>query len=69
MRESKYRHYFIAAVLFALLSLLTLWSFNTIAEILGAPAAQYKHAIVAIALLFVVKWSLFSTRRLRHESQ
>ncbi len=69
MRESKYRHYFIVAMLFALLSVAALWSFNTIAEFLGAPAAQYKHAIAAIALLFVVKLSLFSTRRLRHESQ
>ena len=69
MRESKYRHYLIAAMLFALLSAAALWSFNTIAEFHGAPAAQYKHAIAAIVLLFVVKLSLFSTRRLRHESQ
>ncbi len=67
MHESDSRNYFIGGALFALLSVAALWSFNTVADLFGEPAAQYKHAIAAIALLFILKWSLFSTRRLRHE--
>ena len=47
---------------FALLSLLMLWSFNTLSELFGWPEARYKHAIAACALLLILRWGLTSTR-------
>ena len=37
---------------------MALWAFNTVAELMGAPIAQYKHAVAAFALLLIVRWVL-----------
>lgn len=60
MHSSKFRPIFIAIIAFALLSVVALWSFNTLSELFSWPQAQYKHAIAAIALLFIAKWALTS---------
>jgi hypothetical protein len=62
MRNYKFRHLFFAAAGFCLLAIIALWSFNTVADLLGGPSAQYKHAIAGVALLLITRWCLFSAR-------
>ena len=58
MHKATFRKIVIAAGAFALLLLAALWSFNALSELFGGPQAQYRHAIAAIVLLLVLKWSL-----------
>jgi hypothetical protein len=57
MHHYRFRKMFIAATALALAALVFLWSFNTLAELFGGPMAQFKHAIAAVGLLLVVKWT------------
>ena len=62
MRNSKYRNLFFAICTFILLSVIALWSFNTLTELFGGPTVQYKHAIAGVGLLIILKWALFPGR-------
>ena len=57
MHHDRFRKTFIGATLLTLASLVVLWSFNTLSELFNSPIAQFKHAIAAIGLLLVVKWT------------
>jgi uncharacterized membrane protein YgdD (TMEM256/DUF423 family) len=63
MYNSIFTKIIIAAGAFAILSVAALWSFNALSELFGGPQAQYQHAIAAIALLLVLRWSLTTHRR------
>ena len=58
MHNSAFRKIVIASGAFALLLVAALWSFNALSELFGGPQAQYRHAIAAVVLLLVLKWSL-----------
>jgi uncharacterized membrane protein YuzA (DUF378 family) len=45
-----------------ILTIVGLWSWNTLGDLFGLPAAQYRHVIAAIGLLFVLRFSLFHSR-------
>lgn len=45
----------------AIASIATLWSWNTVAELVGAPDAQMKHLVAATILIIIVRW-LVSTK-------
>jgi hypothetical protein len=62
MHKSRFRQLFIGIAAFAVISIAGLWSFNTLAEVLAWPQAQYKHAIAAIVLLLVLRWGLTRQR-------
>lgn len=53
-------------VLFLLLSILALWSWNTLADLFAWPNAQYKHILAALGLLLVIRFGLFSSHRHGH---
>jgi hypothetical protein len=42
----------------AVASVATLWSWNTIAELLGGPTAQFKHVVAAAFLLVFIRWAI-----------
>ena len=67
MHHFTFRKLFIGAGALALSSLVVLWSYNALSEFLGGPEAQYKHAIAAIGLLFVIKWSFSRSNDSVHE--
>lgn len=50
--------FFYSVSVFVLLTVLALWSWNTVAELFGGPQAQYNHVLAAMALLFVARWSM-----------
>lgn len=58
MHNLNYKHYLYAIGLFLSASVVSLWSWNTIAELFGLPLAQYKHVLAAFCLLFILKWTL-----------
>lgn len=58
MHQYTFRKIFIATGAFALFSVIILWSFNQLSELLGGPQAQFKHAIATIGFLLVIKWTV-----------
>ena len=60
MKVLRYKKYAYVVGLFLLVSVIGLWSWNTLAELFGGPHAQYKHAVAALGLLIVTKWVLTS---------
>ena len=62
MQNSNYKHYLSAIGLFLLLTIIGLWSWNTLAELFDLPYAHYKHALAAFVLLVILKWGLSANR-------
>lgn len=55
-------HLLAAILAFAAIAVIGLWSWNTLAELFGAPEAQFRHAVAAAALISTLR---LATRR-RH---
>jgi hypothetical protein len=47
-------HAVYATLTFVLASVILLWSWNTLSVLLDGPIAQYKHAVAALALAYIV---------------
>ena len=58
----------IAIAVLGAASIALLWSWNTLAELFGAPAADYKHVLAAIVIALVARSLLTSRRRHRRHS-
>lgn len=58
MRHINYRHALLVVGVFLLSSVITLWSWNTLSELLSLPPAQYRHALAALLLLLIARWAL-----------
>lgn len=56
------RHLLLAAIALAAIATTGLWSWNTLAELLGAPAAQPRHVVAALALFAVLRVCLLPSR-------
>ena len=71
MKLTDTRHLLAALLAFAAIITIGLWSWNTLAELFGAPEAQFKHAVAAIALLTLLRYSLrprrWPSRRVAHD--
>jgi hypothetical protein len=63
MRNVNYKYLLYTVCLFLLTSVARLWSWNTIAELFNWPQTQYKHAIAALVLLLILKWSFYPDHR------
>jgi predicted benzoate:H+ symporter BenE len=70
MKLTDTRHLLAALLAFAAIAVIGLWSWNTLAELFGAPEAQFKHAIAALALITTLRLALLrrhpAFRRRRH---
>lgn len=53
----------LAMVALLLATVAGLWSWNTLAELFSWPPAEYRHALAAVAILYVVRWILFPAHR------
>ena len=54
------RHLLVALATITIVAVIGLWSWNTLAELFGAPQAQFRHALAALALLLLLR---LATRR------
>jgi hypothetical protein len=48
-------------------SAVLLWAWNTLAELIGAPSADFKHVIAAPVIALVLRWLIW-TGEPRHDS-
>lgn len=55
MKRIDILHLLAAVLAFAAVAVIGLWSWNTLAELFGAPAAQFKHAVAALALIATLR--------------
>ena len=58
MPNLNYKHYLYAIGMFAVVSVMALWSWNTISELFNLPQAHYKHVVAAFFLLLILRWGL-----------
>jgi hypothetical protein len=58
MNVRSYKKYAYVMGLFLLVSIVGLWSWNTLAELFNGPHAQYKHTLAALGLMLTIKWAL-----------
>ena len=56
--------YGLAALMLA--SVVLLWSWNILSSLFGGPVAQYKHAVAALAVAWVLGWMMRIAGRQRH---
>ena len=57
------KHLLLAGITLAAIAVTGLWSWNALAELFGAPEAQFRHAVAAIALIATLRIAL-SRRRM-----
>ena len=69
MNITPYKKYAYVVGLFLLVSIVGLWSWNTLAELFNGPQAQYKHVLAALGLLVVTKWILVPHRMNIHRGR
>ena len=58
MSHSDIRHLLLAGIALAAIAVVGLWSWNTLAPLFGAPEAQLRHAVAALALLAVLRFAV-----------
>lgn len=57
------RRALLAMVAFLFAAVAGLWSWNTLADLFAWPQAEYRHALAAVAILYLARWILFPARR------
>lgn len=62
LHSGKLRQVVIAVGVFLLLTIVALWSWNTLSELFNFPHAQYRHAVAATALLLITGWTVRGSR-------
>ena len=65
MHPINIRHLLVALAAVAIIATIGLWSWNTLAELFGAPEAQFRHVAAALVLLALLRHSLQPRRWLR----
>ena len=63
MTHDKVKHIMLAIVAFLLFSSLSLWAWNTLADLFTWPNAQYKHIVAAMTLTILFRWILMGDLR------
>lgn len=67
--KGRARQIVLAALIFFAVSVLSLWSWNTLAELFSWPMAQYKHVLAALVMLLSVKLMFFHQRQHHDENE
>ncbi len=55
MKHFDWKHGFAAIAATALICIALLWSWNTVAELFGAPAADLRHAVAILVLAWIAR--------------
>ena len=55
MNHFDIRHLLLAGLALFSIALASLWSWNTLAELVGAPQAQFRHVVAALILLATLR--------------
>jgi hypothetical protein len=69
MKRTKGRHYFFAAIAALIVSATAMWSWNTVAELFGAPTAEFKHIVAMGLILAIARWTLSPARNHRRQAE
>ncbi len=62
MNQPDVKHLLAACLAFGLIAATGLWSWNTLANLIGAPEAQFRHAIAALLLLAILRLAMRQRR-------
>jgi predicted benzoate:H+ symporter BenE len=62
MNHFDIKHLLLAGITLTAIAVMGLWSWNTLAELFGAPEAQLRHAVAALALLATLRLALSQRR-------
>ena len=65
MRHTILRHVLITTGAVLAIGIIGLWSWNTLAVLLGAPTAEFRHALSFLGLLAIIRISLLPVHHLR----
>lgn len=57
MKPIDTRHLLTAIIAFAAIAAIGRWSWNTLADLFGAPEARFRHVVAALALLALLRRS------------
>jgi hypothetical protein len=71
MNQPDVKHLLAACLAFVAIATAGLWSWNTLADLFGAPEAQFRHVIAAVTLLATLRLAIGRRRgaiRYRHRS-
>jgi hypothetical protein len=71
MNQLDVRHLLAACLALVTIAAAVLWSWNTLADLFGAPEAQFRHVIAALALIATLRLAIRRRRgaiRYRHRS-
>jgi uncharacterized membrane protein YhhN len=66
MKHITAKTFSIAIAIFAATSVALLWSWNTLAELSGAPVAEFKHVLAALFVLATVRVFMTPRRHRQH---
>ena len=55
MNQVDIKHVLAAGLVIAVIAVAGLWSWNTLAELFGAPEAQFRHALALLLLLATLR--------------
>lgn len=64
--SNKYMRVAYAVTAFVLGSVILLWSCNTLSMLFDGPSAQYKHALAALAIVYILGWVMRIAYRREH---
>ena len=57
MYRNDIKHLLTALAAIAVTVLISLWSWNTLAELFGAPQAQFRHVVAVVLLLAMLRFA------------
>jgi hypothetical protein len=67
MQQTTLRHVLIAAGVLLVVSVVGLWSWNTLAALFDIPTAEFRHALAFLALLAIVRIAVLQRRHRRKQ--
>lgn len=60
MNNRKYRHIVAAILTFIALTIVGLWSWNTVVELFDGPAVEYRHVVAVFAIAMLLRMMLLT---------
>jgi len=67
MRNKTHKNFILATIAFVVITLVGLWSWNTVIELFDGPRAEYHHIVAMLALVAVLRAVLIPVRAHRRQ--
>ena len=65
MRNAGFRHFILAALALAMMTLVGYWAWNTAVELIDGPRVAYQHVVAVLAILALLRIVLLPRRNQR----